>query len=364
MAASNISMDDKTNIATAGTPGIVRHIGLVTDTVFCLLLLPLMVFAFPVERLWGTHPVFFSLFILWLYASYFIFRHMAVPKLFKGRKERITAAVAICASVGITFLFSSYEISSPYYNLFNLRSSDISFPVWGIRQNQQAVWLHYIVVVVFSFAVGATDELYRQKMARKEIEYERNRAELSLYRAQINPHFLFNTLNTIYGLLITHSDRAVPTMERFINLTKYMYDNSGKDLIPVAEEIDYIGQYIELQKLRLGSFASVSFSSRISDSSCSIPPMMLITFVENAFKYGISPDEPCFVDISLEEDGGTVRFRVANTVFNTGADSRRSGIANCRRRLELLYPGRHRLDAGPAEDGTFKVYLEINTSGS
>ena len=90
------------------------------------------------------------------------------------------------------------------------------------------------------------------------MEYERNRAELALYKAQINPHFLFNTLNTLYGLLITQSDKTEVTLERFINLTKYMYNNANREFIPLAEEVDYIGQYIALQKLRLNDLAEMS----------------------------------------------------------------------------------------------------------
>lgn len=339
-----------------------KNVSLYTDLAFCLVFLPLMLYAFPVERWWGTYPVYFALFACWLYVTYFAYKYFIVPRLFHSRSRRAYALAAIAVSLLVTFLFSAYEISSPFYHLRQQQLAQNPFPGWGVRQNQQAVWLHYILVAVFCFAVGILNEAYRQRLAREEVEYERNKAELALYKAQINPHFLFNTLNTLYGLLITHSDKTEATLERFINLTKYMYNNANHEFIPLAEEVEYIGQYIDLQKLRLNSFADVSFTHQVEDEAMSVPPMMLITFVENAFKYGISSNEPCFIRIRLEQRGSTFRFEVENSVFPRTVDgSKRMGIENCRRRLSLLYPDRHWLDVGPVGDGTFRICLELKS---
>lgn len=333
------------------------------DLAFSLVFLPLMIFAFPVERWWGTRPVFFGAFVGWLYLTYFLYKYFIVPRMFHGGRRRICALAAVAVSLLATFLFSSYEISSPFYHLRQLQAEAIPYPVWGARQNQQAVWLHYIVVVFFCVATGMLTEAYRQRLAREEIEYERNRAELALYKAQIDPHFFFNTLNTLYGLLITRSDRTEATLERFINLTKYIYSNANRDFIPLAEEVDYIDQYIALQSLRLNEFARVDFTHEVECEAMSVPPMLLITFVENAFKYGISSNEPCFVRIRLRQRGATLRFEVENPVFTrTARTSAGTGIANCRRRLALLYPGRHRLEAGAGADGLFRVLLELQAS--
>ena len=333
-----------------------------TDLAFCFIFLPLMLYAFPVERWWGTYPVYFAVFALWLYVTYFSYKYFIVPGLFHSRRRRAYAVAATAVSLLVTFLFSSYEISSPFYHLRQQQLEMNPLPNWGIRQNKQAVWLHYIIVTVFCFAVGTLKEAYRQRLAREEVEYERNKAELALYKAQINPHFLFNTLNTIYGLLITRSDKTEVTLERFINLTKYMYNNANLEFIPLAEEVEYIGEYIELQKLRLNSFADVSFTHSVENGNISVPPMMLITFVENAFKYGISSNEPCFIRIALEQNGDTLRFDVENSVFpRPSGSSRRMGIENCRRRLALLYPDSHRLEIGKGDDGTFRVHLEIKS---
>ena len=331
------------------------------DMAFCFILLPLVIYAFPVERWWGTYPLFFCSFVGWLYVTYFLYKYFIVPRLFIKGKKRMIAVAAILLSLAVTFLFSAYEITSPLYHIHQQQRQLYPYPIWGIRQNQQAIWLHYILVVIFCFAVGMLKEVYRQKLARAEMEYERNKAELALYKAQINPHFLFNTLNTLYGLLITQSDKMEITLERFINLTKYMYNNANREFIALAEEVDYIGQYIALQQLRLNELADIRFTHEVEREEMPIPPMMLITFVENAFKYGISSDDPCFIHIQLNQRAEKLCFEVVNSTFGREAGhSARMGITNCRRRLELLYPEHHRLEI-EQEHGLFRVRLELLT---
>ena len=331
------------------------------DMAFCFILLPLVIYAFPVERWWGTYPLFFCSFVGWLYVTYFFYKYFIVPRLFIKGKKRTIAVAAILLSLAVTFLFSAYEITSPLYHIHQEQRQLYPYPIWGIRQNQQAIWLHYILVVIFCFAVGMLKEVYRQKLAQAEMEYERNKAELALYKAQINPHFLFNTLNTLYGLLITQSDKTEITLERFINLTKYMYNNANREFIALAEEVDYIGQYIALQQLRLNELADIRFTHEVEREEMPIPPMMLITFVENAFKYGISSDDPCFIHIQLNQRAEKLCFEVVNSTFGREAGhSARMGITNCRRRLELLYPEHHRLEI-EQEHGLFRVRLELLT---
>ena len=106
--------------------------------------------------------------------------------------------------------------------------------------------------------------------------------------------------------------------------------------------------------------ADVRFTHEVEDDDMSIPPMMLITFVENAFKYGVSSDEPCFIHIRLTQQADRLRFEVKNSTFmHLEVTSGHTGIKNCSRRLELLYPNRHRLDIGHSDDGIFCVVLEI-----
>ena len=339
-----------------------KNVSLYTDIAFCIIFLPLMIFVFPVERWWASYPVFLCMFVCWLYVTYFLYKYFIVPSMFHSGRQRVYAIAAMIVSLAVTLLLSSYEITSPLYKIHREFREQWEYPVWGVRQSQQAVWLHYIIVVTFCFAIGMLTEAYRQRMARESVEYERNKAELALYKAQINPHFLFNTLNTLYGLLITQSDKTEATLERFINLTKYMYHNANRDFIPLAEEVDYISQYIALQSLRLNDYADINFTHSVDDEAMAVPPMLLITFIENAFKYGVSSNEPCFIHIRLTQSGGTLTFDVDNSVFDRGVNvSKRMGIDNCRRRLSLLYPDRHSLEVGRGKDNIFRVRLQLKS---
>ena len=126
--------------------------------------------------------------------------------------------------------------------------------------------------------------------------------------------------------------------------------------------MDYISQYLGLQKLRLNEFADISFTHEVEDKAMSVPPMILITFVENAFKYGMSSNEPCFIHISLTQGADTLRFDIENSVFERKVkDSKQMGIENCCRRLSLLYPDRYRLDCGCSREGTYRVRLELKS---
>ena len=237
-----------------------KNVPLYIDLAFCFIFLPLMILIFPVERWLDTYPVFVCSFVLWLYITYFLNRRITVPLLFRHRRQRACGLCIMLVSLTLTYAMSCYEVSSPLYHLY-----EHVYPrtMVKVRLNQQAVWLLYVVVATFSFAVGMLTEINRQRQEREEIEYERNKAELALYKAQINPHFLFNTLNTLYGLLIMHSDKTEVTMERFINLTKYMYNNANREFIAISEEVEYIDQYIALQALRLNEYADISFTHRI-----------------------------------------------------------------------------------------------------
>ncbi|RHR74588.1 sensor histidine kinase [Odoribacter sp. AF15-53] len=336
-----------------------KNVPLYIDLAFCFIFLPLMILIFPVERWLDTYPVFVCSFVLWLYITYFLNRRITVPLLFRHRRQRACGLCIMLVSLTLTYAMSCYEVSSPLYHLY-----EHVYPrtMVKVRLNQQAVWLLYVVVATFSFAVGMLTEINRQRQEREEIEYERNKAELALYKAQINPHFLFNTLNTLYGLLIMHSDKTEVTMERFINLTKYMYNNANREFIAISEEVEYIDQYIALQALRLNEYADISFTHRIESPEMPIPPMLLITFIENAFKYSISSNEPCFIRIRLNQQGDNLCFEVDNTVFEREMkNSKRMGIENCRKRLSLLYPERHHLVIGKDKDNIFHVRLELQS---
>ncbi len=170
---------------------------------------------------------------------------------------------------------------------------------------------------------------------------------------------MFNTLNSLYGLFLTQNGKALESLEKFISMMRYIHTTSGHDLVPLSDETDYIRQYVGLQSLRLNEMTTVTLDIDIEHDAIEVPPMLLVTFVENCFKHGVSPVEKSDIVISLTEKDGQLLFSTSNRIFPMKRIGEHMGIENCRRRLQLLYPGQHRIEID--NDGhNYKVKLIIN----
>ena len=246
--------------------------------------------------------------------------------------------------------------------LHHMRRTRLLQHIQKIKLQQQAVWFLYVVVIAFSAAVGLLTQLYHQIMERQAVEFEKKKAELALYKAQINPHFLFNNLNTLYAMVVTESPKTEDAFIQFINLMKYMYANNTKDKIPLHIEVEYIRQYIELQKYRIAENFDVHFSYVHDETEqMNIAPMILITFVEYVFKHGVSSHKKGEAYITIRVEKGELLLATNNPLLNH-PDSKTSkgiGIENCKKRLDLLYPNRYSLFTGERE-GKYAVTLSIN----
>lgn len=195
-----------------------------------------------------------------------------------------------------------------------------------------------------------------------QAEAERATAELSFLKAQVNPHFLFNTLNNIYSLAITGNANTGPSILHLSNIMRYITDEAGKDFVPLEREVACIRDYIELQKMRLNEKMTVAFTTEGTAMDIPIAPLILMTFVENAFKYGISGHESSAITIRLSTAEGRVHFFCQNKILGTGSESDRTGIgiSNTRERLLHLYPGKHDLGIS-SDNGSFTVQLTIRS---
>lgn len=194
----------------------------------------------------------------------------------------------------------------------------------------------------------------------KQAEQEKLNAELSYLKAQINPHFLFNTLNSIYSLTIQKSDVAPDAIVKLSSMMRYVVSESNRDFVPLDKELGYIRNYVELQQLRFGEAVQLLFFVHGNAGSSKIAPLILIPFVENAFKHGINAEDSSCIKISIDIDGNELRLEVFNNKVFVRREEERSGlgIENTRGRLQLLYPDRHSLvitDTGES----FSVLLTI-----
>lgn len=197
----------------------------------------------------------------------------------------------------------------------------------------------------------------------RQTEKEKLNAELSYLKAQINPHFLFNMLNTIYSLAIEKSDQTSHAVVKLSQMMRFVISDAGNELVPLSREIDYLSNYIELQKMRFGDSIPLSFTVTGKATGQLIAPLILISFVENAFKHGVNAAENTDIRIAVKIDEKQLHFTAFNNKV-TVQDKQEAGglgLENTRKRLQLLYPGRHTLVIRD-EEHYFEVSLSLQLS--
>lgn len=207
-------------------------------------------------------------------------------------------------------------------------------------------------MVLGSVAYRAVQDRLESERNAGELQREALRSELSFLRSQISPHFLFNVLNNMVAMVRMKSDDLEPTIIKLSSIMQYMlYETEEKVLL--KSEIDYLKSYIDLQKLRFGNRLTLNLDLQVTENWHTIEPMLLIPFVENAFKHGTGLVESPIIDIALKAVDNELFFRVKNKfIEEDGAKDRVSGIglANVQRRLELLYGKNHSLKIDKTED--------------
>ncbi|MDE6587833.1 MAG: histidine kinase [Paramuribaculum sp.] len=332
-----------------------KHIALYIDLTFCLIVLPIMAVLSPVERWVHYFTAYVVLAGAWLYLVYVVNRAFTIPFLFGSPNRKVAGAMMILVSVIVTFILSGVELYEPKPNVHD---AGIVRLLPHIQQYQQVLWSLFMIVEAFSFAVGLLVHTDIQKARLRAAEAERDKAEIELYKAQIKPHFMFNTLNSLYGLFLTGSKHALPSLEKFISMMRYIHTSSNRDLVPLPDEAEYIRKYVEVQSLRLNGMTTVALDIDVSHGAFMIPPMLLVTFVENCFKHGVSPVQKSVIRIGLSEKGGNLLFTTSNKIFPAKRLGEHTGVQNCRKRLELLYPGKYELTIHSDSD-MYNVSLQI-----
>jgi two-component system LytT family sensor kinase len=219
-----------------------------------------------------------------------------------------------------------------------------------------------LFIIVFSTGL-AIQSIRRSKVTEKRVlqaETEKATAELSFLKAQINPHFLFNTLNNIYSLSVEQCPDIAASIMQLSNIMRYVTDEAAKDFVLLKNEIAWITDFISLQQLRHDENVKVDFLVTGNVAERVIAPMILMTYIENVFKYGISTREeaPITIRIAVEED--QIRFFCQNRIFATPRVTERTGVGlvNTEQRLRHLYPRKHALKI-TTDEGLYTVNLTL-----
>lgn len=222
----------------------------------------------------------------------------------------------------------------------------------------------YLGVIGMAVAVRMTERWYKDENKRREMEKAAAETELAALKSQVNPHFLFNTLNNIYSLIQIDQDKAQEAVHDLSGMLRYVLYDSEKPSVALSDETAFLRDYIKLMSMRCSPDVKIDISLPDSGSDRQIAPLLFIPLVENAFKHGISPNEPSSITVDLHEDGECVVCMVENTAFPKDDNDRSGsgiGIKNLCRRLNMLYPGHHSFEYGKTGN-LYRCLLKINTS--
>lgn len=218
----------------------------------------------------------------------------------------------------------------------------------------------FMLVILASLGLKLLSQWNRAEQRASEIETERLRTELSMLLAQLNPHFLFNSLNTVYSLSIKKSEAAPEAVLKLSHLLRYVIEDGNNETVSLEQEVNYLHNYIDMQKLRVTANTPINFDISGNPALVNIAPLLFLPLVENAFKYGISNSEPSAINIKLNCSPQKVEFIVTNGKFEiNGKRSTGIGLNNVRRRLQLLYPDSHTLEINETIE-VYSVTLTIN----
>jgi sensor histidine kinase YesM len=298
--------------------------------------------------------MFMGWFIQLLMAGYFYFNYAwLIPRYFLKRRLLpyfllLISGFLIIGGMNIGFSYLMYDFISFRHPFNGWRA--FSFVIYPA-----------IVAYGLSAAIRLTAEWFRNEQQKKAMEAEKLQSELAFLKSQINPHFLFNTLNNICSLARKKSDETENAIIMLSGIMRYMLHDSRDERVNLGMEVEYLKNFITLQRIRLPENVRIDLDVQGDPESVTIEPLLLIPFVENAFKHGATTLVPTTIHIRLTITGNRLIFIVTNGIFHQPGEVEPGsgiGLKNIRRRLELLYPGRHSLEV--KNDGSlYTTRLEL-----
>lgn len=214
--------------------------------------------------------------------------------------------------------------------------------------------------LIFTGMIRFTLDWFDLENKKKQLENEKLIAELNYLKAQINPHFLFNTLHNLNYLVYSGSKNATEVIIKLSNIMRYMIYDANKEKVALKKEIAYMNDYIHLESIRLNQKFQMDFMIAGSGEKVEVAPLIMLTFLENAFKHGVSDQEHnCWIKVNLKINDSQIEYEVANKKIKTSSNRNLKsgfGLDNVRKRLELSYPSKHALNI-LEEESVYKVNL-------
>lgn len=306
----------------------------------------------PPERMY-----FFMLLNSMLIATFYFNYYILIPRfLLKGKRwQYFLLVLSVYAFFLLTVLLLESWMSS------NNPQIPMEAAAAFKRISMFASFITFSLVWASSSGMRLNAEWIRSEARRTESDRARLQAELSELKSQLNPHFLFNTLNGIYTLTLSKSDAAPGAVLQLSHLLRYVMSEANADFVPLEKDLEHIQHFVRLHTLRLTDKTPLSFDINGPVNNKTIAPLLLLPFVENAFKYGTSTQDTAPVMIRVDVMDHQLIFHCANKIVRQQSmegEQTGIGIANTRKRLQLLYPARHHLDIWE-KDGFYHVTLKL-----
>jgi len=289
--------------------------------------------------------------------TYFVLYYL-LPNYFQRRKYKMFFLLFFLAigCGGIIFRITQGFIILPWFY------PERAFTPWDLGR---FLWPLFEVFSITAIAVSIKifKLKYESDKHEDELQKEKLRAELSFLKAQINPHFLFNTLNNIYGLSLKNSPQTSEAILKLSGLLHFIVYDGASETIGIEEEIKILEDYIELEKLRYGQRVNITFNKKIDNKAQQLSPLLFLPFIENSFKHGAGETRvESFIRIDLSLQADQLLFSVSNGKDETNHTKEGIGLKNIKRQLELAYGKFHHLEIHNREDN-FKVHLKIDLKG-
>jgi sensor histidine kinase YesM len=323
---------------------------------FILLLFPPLSWGIDVPlAFWGQQ----SLLLLMLTLIFYVNANVVVPKTLL--RHRMTAFIVCIAAMVLLTQLTTYL----YNEASNFR--ELLDKAFGSHRRRHTSIDGFVLaltagVIGISTTLRIVQHWQRAETLRQEMEQQHTNSELAFLKAQINPHFFFNTLNNIYALTYIDVPASRESLHTLSRMMRYLLYETRNDSTLLSREISFLKDYLALMRLRLseGTVLDVRLPEPLEDYP--IAPMLLLPFVENAFKHGISAMQEGSISIAIRQEGPELDIRIRNSNHPAAyADPERSGIglSNTRRRMALLYPDRHELETGVPEGDQYVVHLKL-----
>ena len=301
-----------------------------------------------------------------LVVVFYVNSYALVPQLLLKNKNVGFLVVILLISVIASLIIRWVDESLHLPGLMNQAFNKIGIPRLPKRGDKVDIFVVMMTLFITGISTSVTliQKWQADKQLREALEKEKIGSELSFLKAQINPHFFFNTLNNIYALTHVDIENSRRALHKLSRMMRYLLYDTQAGITPLSKEISFIVDFIELMKLRLNHTTKVVFEGPIIEHDIQIAPMLFLPYVENAFKHGVSSLEASEISIELSIENKVLEMTVKNSIFSEDviiADTYGGiGLTNTKRRLDLLYPGKHTFLAGKNEEtNEFIVHLTL-----